>query len=169
MQFFGTTEINPSPPAVTAGGNNAHMMYIFNRNGVCLLYREWNRPLRTLNIQQDQKLMFGLLFSLKSLTSKMDPVCAEKVSLGVPQLAGQGCAFHSFRTNTYKLSFMETPSGIKLILVTHPRTGDLRESLKYIYNLYVEYVVKNPLYNPGTPIRCELFNTTLDQYVRGLG
>ncbi|KAA8533664.1 hypothetical protein F0562_031181 [Nyssa sinensis] len=56
-----------------------------------------------------------------------------------------------------------------IILVTHPRTGDLRESLKYIYNLYVEYVAKNPLYTPGTPISCELFNSTLDQYVRGLG
>ncbi|BBN68599.1 hypothetical protein Prudu_493S000100 [Prunus dulcis] len=32
------------------------------------------------------------------------------------------------------------------------RTGDLRESLKYIYNLYVQYVVKNPLYTSGTPI-----------------
>ncbi|KAL9228831.1 hypothetical protein vseg_004369 [Gypsophila vaccaria] len=169
MQFFGGTEINPSPPAVTGGGNNANMMYIFNRNGVCLLYKEWNRLLHTLHPQQDHKLMFGLLFSLKSLTSKMDPTSVEKVNLGVPQLPGQGCSFHSFRTNTYKLSFMETPSGIKLILVTHPRTGDLRESLKYIYNLYVEYVVKNPLYSPGTPIRCELFNTTLDQYVRGLG
>ncbi|GFQ08434.1 trafficking protein particle complex subunit 1 [Phtheirospermum japonicum] len=48
---------------------------------------------------------------------------------------------------------MESPSGIKLILVTHPRTSDLRDSLKYIYNLYVEYVVKNPLYSPGSPIR----------------
>ncbi|KAI5390085.1 hypothetical protein KIW84_075419 [Lathyrus oleraceus] len=93
---------------------------------------------------------------------------AEKGNLGVPQLPGQGCSFHSFRTNTYKLSFMETPSGIKIILVTHPRTGDLRDSLKYIYNLYVEYVVKNPLYTPGSPIRSELFNTTLDQYVRGI-
>ena len=77
-------------------------------------------------------------------------------------------AFHSFRTNTYKLSFMETPSGIKFILVTNPRTGDLRETLKYIYNLYVEYVAKNPLYTPGTLIRCELFNTALDQYVRSI-
>ncbi|GFQ03595.1 trafficking protein particle complex subunit 1 [Phtheirospermum japonicum] len=80
-------------------------------------------------------------------------VRAEKGKLGVPQLPGQGCSFHSFRTNTYKLSFMESPSGIKLILVTHPRTSDLRDSLKYIYNLYVEYVVKNPLYSPGSPIR----------------
>lgn len=73
MQFFGGSEISPSPPAPTASGNNAHMIYVFNRNGVCLLYREWNRPLHTLNQQQDHKLMFGLLFSLKSLTAKMDP------------------------------------------------------------------------------------------------
>jgi hypothetical protein len=73
MQFFGGSEISPSPPAPTASGNNAHMIYVFNRNGVCLLYREWNRPLHTLNAQQDHKLMFGLLFSLKSLTAKMDP------------------------------------------------------------------------------------------------
>ncbi|KAI3820298.1 hypothetical protein L1987_07843 [Smallanthus sonchifolius] len=153
MQFFGGSEISPSPPVPTASGNNAHMMYIFNRNGVCLLYREWNRPLRTLDSNQDHKLMFGLLFSLKSLTAKMDPSSTEKGNLGVPQLPGQGCSFHSFRTNTYKLSFMESPSGIKIILVTHPKASDLRESLKYIYNLYVEYVVKNPLYTPGTPIR----------------
>ncbi|KAL4197944.1 hypothetical protein AMTRI_Chr03g137840 [Amborella trichopoda] len=34
-------------------------------------------------------------------------------NLGFPQLPGQGYSFHSFRTNTYKLSFMESPSGIK--------------------------------------------------------
>ena len=38
----------------------------------------------------------------------------EKGNLGVPQLTGQGCSFHSFRTNTYKLCFMESPSGIKV-------------------------------------------------------
>ncbi|KAJ0030380.1 hypothetical protein Pint_14731 [Pistacia integerrima] len=42
---------------------------------------------------------------------------------------------------------------MQLILIAHPRTGDLRESLKYIYNLYVEYVVKNLMYTPGTPIK----------------
>ncbi|KAK1282352.1 hypothetical protein QJS10_CPB22g00012 [Acorus calamus] len=184
MQFFGGgAELSPSPivPGSGAGGTvggggltvgggvgNAHMMYVFNRNGICLMYREWNRPLHTLDSQQDQKLMFGLLFSLRSFTTKIDPSVVEKGNLGVPLLPGQGCSFHSFRTNTYKLSFMETPSGIKIILVTHPKCGDLRESLKHIYNLYVEYVVKNPLYVPGTPVRCGLFNTNLDQYVRTL-
>lgn len=144
-------------------------MYIFNRNGVCLHYHVWLRPHTTLSQQQDQKLMFGLLFSLKSFTAKMDPVGGNKGNLGIPSLPGQGCSFHSFRTNTYKLSFMESPSGIKLILVTDPRMGDLREALKFIYNnIYVEYVVKNPLYTPGQPFKCELFNATLDQYVKTL-
>ena len=44
---------------------------------------------------------------------------ANKGNLGVPQLPGQGCSFHSFRTNTYKLSFMETPSGIKVRRTEH--------------------------------------------------
>ncbi|KAJ4794539.1 Trafficking protein particle complex subunit 1 [Rhynchospora pubera] len=176
MQFFsGSTSTESSllpaaPPGTGAGGpgNNAHMLYIFNRAGVCLLYREWNRPLRTLDPQQDHKLMFGLLFSLRSFTAKIDPTTAEKGNLGVPLLPGQGCSFYSFKTNTYQLNFMETPSGIKLILITHSRTGDQREALKYIYNLYVEYVVKNPLYVPGTPIQCDLFTKNLDQYVRTL-
>lgn len=39
---------------------------------------------------------------------------AEKGNLGVPLLPGQGCSFYSFKTNTYKLNFLESPSGIKV-------------------------------------------------------
>ncbi|CAM0880490.1 unnamed protein product [Alopecurus aequalis] len=177
MQFFSGSSLtsvapdsSPSPaaPPGTGTGANAQLIYIFNRNGVCLLYREWHRPLRTLARNQDQKLMFGLLFSLRSFTAKIDPTSTENGNLGAPLLPGQGCSFHSFKTNTYKLNYMESPSGIKLILLTHPRTGDQRDALKHIYSLYVEYVVKNPLYAPGSPIKCELFNKHLDQYVKTL-
>ncbi|ERN11803.1 hypothetical protein AMTR_s00948p00010970, partial [Amborella trichopoda] len=34
---------------------------------------EWLCPLKTLSPQQDHKLMFGLVFSFKSFTTKMDP------------------------------------------------------------------------------------------------
>lgn len=153
---------SPPPPRVRC-------MYIFDRNGVCLHYHLWFRPLTTLSPHQDQKLMFGLLFSLRSFTVKMDPTSNNKGNLGVPQLPGQGCSFHAFRTNTYKLSLLETPSGLKIVLVTDPKMGDLREVLRHIYSdIYVEYVVKNPLYTPGQPFRCELFNASLDQYFKTL-
>lgn len=82
MQFFGGSSLTsvapesspaPAAPPGTGTGSNAQVIYVFNRNGVCLLYREWHRPLRTLARNQDQKLMFGLLFSLRSFTAKIDP------------------------------------------------------------------------------------------------
>ncbi len=52
-----------------------HCLYIFNRKGACLYYREWNRPHSTLadNLSEDRKLLFGLHFSLKKLVEKLSP------------------------------------------------------------------------------------------------
>ena len=50
-----------------------------------------------------------LLFSFLHIKCR-----AEKGNLGVPLLPGQGCSFYSFKTNTYKLNFMGSPSGIKV-------------------------------------------------------
>ncbi|CAI5481064.1 unnamed protein product [Closterium sp. Yama58-4] len=133
------------------GNSRINMIYVFNRNG-CIFYREWYRP--NPPNTDDHKLMFGLVFSLRSFTAKMDPINGA---------SGDGCSFHAFRTNTYKLNYLETPSGIKIILVTDPKMGDLRDALKHIYtNIYVEYVIKNPLYVPGEPFRCELFIKTIE-------
>lgn len=37
-----------------------------------------------------------------------------KPPLGMPRKIGQGCKWRSFSTNTYKLHFLESPSGIKV-------------------------------------------------------
>lgn len=42
-------------------------------------------------------------------------LCSQnKPPLGTPRKIGQGCKWHSFTTNTYKLHFLESPSGIKV-------------------------------------------------------
>jgi hypothetical protein len=132
-------------------------LYIFNRDGVCLLYHEWNRPIRTADSREaDQKLMFGFLFSLKQVVSKLTP------DHGMP-------GFHACATNKFKLNYFETASGLRIVLNTDPRCGDMREALRFIYSsIYVEYASKNPLYTPGEPLDSELFTATLDRYVRGL-
>ena len=42
---------------------------------------------------------------------------------------------------------------MQIVLNSDATAGDLRDNLSYIYGLYVEYVMKNPLYNPGEPFR----------------
>ncbi len=52
-------------------------LYIFNRDGVCLHYREWSRPKQVKDgagtLADDAKMMFGLLFSLKNVCTAIDP------------------------------------------------------------------------------------------------
>lgn len=42
----------------------------------------------------------------------------------------------------------------------------VRELLKEIYKLYVEYVVRNPFCVPGNPICSDLFKTKLDEFIK---
>jgi len=96
--------------------------------------------------------MFGFLFSLKQLVGKMSP--------------RRGGGFYACSTNAYRLHYFETASGLRFVLTTDLATGDMREVLRYIYaQIYVECLVKNPLYQPGEPISCTLFTQTLERYM----
>jgi hypothetical protein len=58
---------------------------------------------------------------------------------------------------------------MQIVLNTDANAGDLRHNLNYIYCLYVEFVMKNPLYTPGQPFRyvCDdLLTGTYASFVR---
>lgn len=49
-------------------------LYIFNREGQCIYYKEWNRTKHSgLSQEQEFKQMFGLITEMKSFVSKMAP------------------------------------------------------------------------------------------------
>lgn len=131
-------------------------LYIFDRNGTCLYYTEWNRRKQSgMSKDEEFKLMYGLVFSMKSFCSRISPLDQKE-------------GFDNLRTNKYKLHFYETPSGLKFIMNTDLSIPSIRDILHQIYSqIYVEYVVKNPLCLLSEPISSELFKTKLDDFVRG--
>mmetsp|Transcript_50046 Transcript_50046/g.156630 ORF Transcript_50046/g.156630 Transcript_50046/m.156630 type:complete len:146 (-) Transcript_50046:599-1036(-) len=137
-----------------------YCFYLFDRNGVCLYYEDWHRVKRPKNLPEEQKLIFGLLFSLKATVCAMRPGGDGKL---VPD------ALQSYNTSTYKLHYYETPTGLRFILITDPPVPSLRECLRQIYShIYVEYVTKNPLQALGAPISSTIFSQSLNKYIRGL-
>eukprot|EP00026_Physarum_polycephalum_P002574 Phypoly_transcript_02581.p4 GENE.Phypoly_transcript_02581~~Phypoly_transcript_02581.p4 ORF type:complete len:144 (+),score=30.30 Phypoly_transcript_02581:2304-2735(+) len=133
-------------------------IYIFNKHGTPIYYEEWHRKKPAKNLAEEQKLMFGMLFSLKSFVTKTSPKPIDEKT-----------GFHYYKTSTYKLHFYETPTSVKFIILTDPNTPDLREELKRLHSaIYVEYVVKNPLYKLGDVIKCELFISSLQKFIKNL-
>ncbi|KAH8749894.1 sybindin-like family protein [Diaporthe sp. PMI_573] len=113
---------------------------------------------RSTRAQNDAKLIFGTVFSLRNMVRK---------------LGGDDDAFISYRTGQYRMHYYETPTNLRFVLLTDTATMSMRNVLHQIYiNLYVEYVVKNPLapveHKGGAGITNELFEMGLDQFIRGL-
>ncbi|KAJ1646183.1 Trafficking protein particle complex subunit BET5 [Dispira simplex] len=168
-----------------------YCLYIFDRHCQCVFYTEWNRspdrsrtesslsfsepstpyvwpkPFTTSTadprdgrMDDEAKLVYGVVFSLKNMVTKLSH---SKDSDG----------FVSYRTNSYKLHYYGTASGVRFVLLTDPTVPSLRDVLRQIYlHIYLEYVIKNPLfpYDPqqSRPISNDYFRNMLNSYIKGL-
>ncbi|KAK8114795.1 uncharacterized protein PG998_000658 [Apiospora kogelbergensis] len=154
-------ELSPSPTATALHRQSAPpasttTSAVGSNNGGGGAYRDSRSA--AARAKDDAKLIFGTVFSLRNMVRK---------------LGGDDDAFISYRTAQYKLHYYETPSSLRFAMLTEPGALSMRNVLHQIYiNLWVEYVVKNPLspveHKNGEGVKNEMFEMGLDKFVRGL-
>ena len=88
-------------------------------------------------LAQEFKLMFGFLFSLKDLVSKVTP-------------PARSAGFYACSTTTFKLNYYEAASGLRFVMSTELGAGDMREPLRRIFsNICVEVLREEPAVEAG--------------------
>ncbi|KAK1118063.1 Trafficking protein particle complex subunit 4 [Melipona quadrifasciata] len=70
--------------------------------------------------------------------------------------------------DTFRLHCYQTLTGIKFIVVAEPTQSGIEILLKRVYELYADYALKNPFYSLEMPIRCELFETNLQNLLENV-
>merc|ERR1711915_183769 len=139
------------------GTMTIYNLYIFDREGSLLFYHEWLRKKYTsMSKEEEAKLLYGMLFSLKSFSAKLSPTNMKE-------------GFLSYKTTKYRLSLFETPSSLKFVLNTDNEASqtEIRELLKSLYcNVYVEYAAKSAMFVPGEIVTSNLFRTKVDEVVK---
>eukprot|EP00268_Persea_americana_P035790 TRINITY_DN3527_c0_g1_i2.p1 TRINITY_DN3527_c0_g1~~TRINITY_DN3527_c0_g1_i2.p1 ORF type:complete len:115 (+),score=15.78 TRINITY_DN3527_c0_g1_i2:484-828(+) len=78
-----------------------------------------------------------------------------------------GCAgIEALEADTFDLHCFQSLTGTKFFVVCEPGSQHMEGLLKVIYELYTDYVLKNPFYEMEMPIRCELFDLNLSQAIQ---
>lgn len=69
-------------------------------------------------------------------------------------------------TENFRLQCFNTLTGVKFLLFTETTQTNVDVTIKRIYDLYADYVMKNPFYSLEMPVRCDIFDRKLLSYIR---
>jgi len=135
---------------------SVYELLIFTREGKCIYHTDLTNKLDFNDekaIVDRQKLIFGLVWSLKAFSRKMSTT---KIH-----------SFKSYKTAKYKLHIFEIATGLKFILLTVPVRGDLTANIKEIYdNIYVPFVAKNIFQDLDAKIDNQKFNEEIQKFIK---
>jgi len=125
-------------------------LFIINRSGGLIFHK--NLSSIAPNLSVNDVLRLGSTFhGLHAIATQIAPV----VSAGIEKM----------QTDTFKLQCFQSLTGVKFVVTATPDTTELDGLLKTVYELYADYVLKNPFYEMEMPVRCELFNKHLERYL----
>mmetsp|Transcript_17429 Transcript_17429/g.29421 ORF Transcript_17429/g.29421 Transcript_17429/m.29421 type:complete len:144 (+) Transcript_17429:189-620(+) len=125
-------------------------LFIINRSGG-LVYNKNLSPAAP-NLTTNDCLRLGSTFhGLHAIAPQIAPV----ISAGIERL----------ETDMFVLQSLQTLTGTKFVITATPGTVELILLLQGIYEIYSDYVLKNPFYEMEMPIRCDLFNRHLDKLI----
>lgn len=98
------------------------------------------------------ELSYFIVLRLYSLAWQLSPVAH---SSGIEQI----------ETDQYKLYCFHTITGIKFIAIADSRQANVDTFLRKTYEIYSDYALKNPFYLMDQPIRSDLFDTNIQNYI----
>eukprot|EP00850_Spirogloea_muscicola_P002644 SM000010S04282 [mRNA] locus=s10:713780:714406:+ [translate_table: standard] len=126
-------------------------LFVINKSGGLIYYKDFGSMVR-LDTNESLRLA-SVWHSLHAISSQLSPVAGCK---GIEFLEADNFDLHCFQTHT----------GTKFFIVAEPGAPGVDTLLRVIYDLYADYVLKNPFYEVEMPIRCELFDLNLQAALR---
>ncbi|KAJ6086454.1 hypothetical protein N7467_005368 [Penicillium canescens] len=171
--------LDPDPFTMTV-----FSLIIINKAGGLIYQREFQPGLRKLSTN-DYLVLAGTFHGVHAITRSITPKLPisqptpspATSSPGTTTPAASGYSYPNpgvpvtgldyLETDKFRLTCFQTLTGTKFLLFTDPMTGNVETIVQKIYELYADYVMKNPFYQLEMPVRCEAFDRHLGAWLRG--
>ncbi|KAI9005810.1 Sybindin-like protein [Phycomyces nitens] len=127
-------------------------LYIINKAGGLVYQKDFGDQLEKLS-SNEYLVLAGTFHGVHAITSKISPLYG---STGIEML----------EADTFRLFCFQTLTGSKFLLFTDPQQVTVETYMKKIYDLYSDFVMKNPFHTPEMPIRCDQFDQSLLKFIK---
>ncbi|KAF4974180.1 hypothetical protein FZEAL_8885 [Fusarium zealandicum] len=138
-------------------------LIIINKAGGLVFQKNFNDGLKQIGTN-DYLVLAGTFHGVHAITSRLNPVKNE------PGLPGNrpepSSGLEVLETENFRMQCFNTMTGVKFLLFTDTTQANVDVTIRKIYDLYADYVMKNPFYSLEMPIRCDIFDRKLLSYIR---
>jgi len=140
-----------------------YTLLIVSKSGGLIYHKEFHPGLNTLSTN-DYLVLAGTFHGVHAITRSLTPsaVTASNPSTRGSPLTG----LEVLESGLFRLTCFQTISGTKFLLFTEPQQPNVDVVVRKVYELWADYVMKNPFYQLEMPVRCEAFDRHLLAYVR---
>ncbi|XP_038988838.1 trafficking protein particle complex subunit 4-like isoform X1 [Phoenix dactylifera] len=141
-----------------------YSLFIINKSGGLIFYKDYGSAGRMDT--NDSLRLASLWHSMHAISQQLSPTTG---CSGIELLQADTFDLHCFQSLTVSQTTQRKGKkqyGTKIFVVCEPSTLHMEGLLKVIYELYTDYVLKNPFYEMEMPIRCELFDVNLSQAIQ---
>jgi hypothetical protein len=128
--------------------------------------REFHTGLVQLN-SNDLLILAGTFHGVHAITRSLAPAAVlPSTGSGPLNFPARPSGIEVLETSNFRIYCHQTLTGVKFLLLTEPGQPNVENIMRRVYELYADYVMKNPFYTIEMPIRCQKFEAALDTYVK---
>lgn len=139
-------------------------LIIINKAGGLIYNRTFHEDGLNQLSTNDYLVLAGTFHGIHAITARLNPIKAAPPAPGNRPDPPSG--LEVLETENFRAQCFATLTGIKFLLFTDTTQANVDVTIRRIYDLYTDYVMKNPFYQLEMPVRCEMFERKLNSYIR---
>jgi len=141
-------------------------LFIINKAGGLIFSREFHSGLAQLK-SNDLLILAGTFHGVHAITRGLAPALLQpSAAPSLQSFPVRSSGIEVIESSHFRLYCHQTQTGTKFLLITEPGQPNVENIMRRVYELYADFVMKNPFYTVEMPIRCQKFEAALDTYVK---
>jgi len=147
-----------------------YALIIINKAGGLIYQHDFADGLNKLSVN-DYLVLAGTFHGVHAITTRLHPLhstLSHRSSASETSRPDPPSGLEVLETENFRLQCFQTLTGTKFLLFTEPGQPNVDSICRRVYELYADYVMKNPFYQLEMPIRSGEWERKLGGYLRVL-